>query len=133
MMIGDGLSLVATCRMDSGDLREAALLLQESAQQFHSCHAHDMDRRLCDETARLLVLLKEPKGAARFLGYANHLIETHQIHLFGSAVRDRSKVHQMLQEVLAPEVLARELLTGTQLAREVFYDQLNATLKRVLV
>lgn len=132
MMIGDSLSLVATCRMDCGDLREAAQLLQESAEQFHSCHAHDMDRRLCDETARLLVLLKEPEWAARFLSYANHLIETHHIHLFGSAVRDRNKIHQTLPEILTPEVLARELLTGKQLTREVFYDQLNATLKRVL-
>ncbi|WP_309709088.1 hypothetical protein, partial [Armatimonas sp.] len=133
LLIGDGLTLVAMSQIDAGNIREAAQMLQEAAALFAQSHAYDMERRLGDETARLLVSLKLPEQAAQLLGYADHLVETHQIHLFGSAQRDRARIHALLEEALAPKVLARELALGKQLTREDFFAQLNAALERVQV
>jgi predicted ATPase len=132
LMIGDGLTLIAMSQIDVGNTHEAAQMLQEAAALFTQSHAYDMERRLGDETARLLLAVKLPEQAAQLLGYAEALIETHQIHIFGSAQRDRARVHTRLQEALAPKVLARELEIGKQLTREAFFAQLNAALERVL-
>jgi predicted ATPase/Flp pilus assembly protein TadD len=132
LLIGDGLTLVATSQIAAGNLHEAAQMLQEAASLFAQSHSYDMERRLGDEVARLLLHVKRPEQAALLLGYAEQVIETHQLHLFSSAQRDRAHIHAQLQEALAPELASQVLAAGKQLTREAFFAQVEQALGFVL-
>ena len=130
-LICDSLSLAATCRTDADDLPAATHLLREASVLGESCHSHDLDRRLGDETARLLIALKEYPLAAQLLGFADAWIELHKIHLFGNARRDRERLKEQLAKSLGEVGFTRELTQGSQLSRKAFYTQLNAALEHV--
>lgn len=131
LLIGDGLSLVASSQMETGKLAEAARLLLESADFFEPCNGHDSDRRLAESSARLLLLGNQPELGIRFLTYADQLIAEHQIHLFSLVQRDRARLRAELQAAVPATRFTRESAHGHQLARTRFFTELREALELV--